>query len=78
MKIVSSHEMKELEILSDGLGVNADTLMEKAGLKIAEVAWNEMSGRVVPAILVLVGPGNNGSDGLVAARYLSGWGIERW
>lgn len=74
MKIVSSDEMRELEILSDGLGIDADTLMERAGLKIAKVAWNEMLGSLVPTVLVLVGPGNNGRDGLVAARHLSGWG----
>ena len=76
MKIVTSDEMRELERLSDEIGIDADTLMERAGLSVAEVAWHEMLGGPVPTVLVLVGPGNNGSDGLVAARHLSAWGYS--
>jgi NAD(P)H-hydrate epimerase len=50
--------------------------MEKAGLAVAQKARGVLGDvRGVP-ILVLVGPGNNGGDGLVAARHLGGWGAE--
>lgn len=50
----------------------AAPLMERAGLAAAEVARtlaDERSG----AILVLAGPGNNGGDAFVVARWLRGW-----
>lgn len=76
MKIVTTEEMRLLEEKSAREGVSTDTLMEKAGLAVAEKA-REFLGEVrgVP-ILVLVGPGNNGSDGMVAARHLGDWGAD--
>jgi len=49
-------------------------MMERAGRATAQVVRDRLKkpGR----ILVLVGPGNNGGDGLVAARYLQQWGHE--
>lgn len=46
-------------------------LMERAGRASAELA-RELAGDG-GAILVLAGPGNNGGDALVAARYLKQW-----
>lgn len=53
---------------AEALGVPTRTLMESAGRALAE--------HVAPVatdagVLVLVGPGNNGGDGLVAARHLA-------
>ena len=50
-------------------------LMENAGWRVAREAFaclgfDPGAGRV----LVLAGPGNNGGDGFVAARHLTGWG----
>ncbi|MFP6569567.1 MAG: NAD(P)H-hydrate dehydratase [Dehalococcoidia bacterium] len=73
MKIVTTRQMQELEQASVLAGVPLDTLMENAGLAIAEALLP--STKTGPA-LILIGPGNNGSDGLVAARHLASRGID--
>jgi NAD(P)H-hydrate epimerase len=50
------------------LGLSADTLMENAGAAAARFLLRRYPDR--KEILILAGPGNNGADGLVAARYL--------
>jgi hydroxyethylthiazole kinase-like uncharacterized protein yjeF len=52
------------------------TLIERAGLAVARLALAlKPSGK---AALVVAGPGNNGGDGLIAARQLAarGWSVE--
>ena len=68
--------MRRIEDACEAQGVPKDTLMEKAGLATAVVARNLMGGAAGRKIVVLVGPGNNGGDGLVAARFLAGWGAS--
>ncbi|XP_042482368.1 pyridoxine/pyridoxamine 5'-phosphate oxidase 1, chloroplastic-like isoform X2 [Macadamia integrifolia] len=64
------------EILMGPLGFSVDQLMELAGLSvatsIAEVYGPNEYGRV----LAICGPGNNGGDGLVAARHLHHFGYK--
>ncbi len=76
MKLVTAQQTREIEKRATALGLDVSTLMERAGLGVGrEVArmLGEVSGREV---LVLVGPGNNGGDGLVAARHLRDWGAR--
>ncbi|MXS83304.1 NAD(P)H-hydrate dehydratase [Nitrosomonas oligotropha] len=49
-------------------------LMEKAGLAAAQVIRDQLLKGPGHQILVLAGPGNNGGDAFVVARYLQEWG----
>lgn len=75
MKTVTPKEMRSLERHSEKEGVSTDALMERAGLLAARKAWMLLEGKAYSArITLLVGAGNNGSDGLVMARHLQAWG----
>ena len=74
MKIVTVEQMRRLEEDCASEGVSTDTLMENAGLGAANEARETLGAVAGTRILVLVGPGNNGGDGLVAARHLQRWG----
>ena len=50
--------------------------MENAGLAVAEYIRGQVRNLVGMTVVVLVGPGNNGGDGLVAARHLDAWGAR--
>ncbi|MEE8390632.1 MAG: NAD(P)H-hydrate dehydratase [Anaerolineae bacterium] len=70
MKIVTVDEMRRIEAASDAGGHSYAVMMEQAGRAVAQtiIARRKVRDR---QILILVGPGNNGGDGLVAARYLA-------
>ncbi len=76
MKLVTSDQMRDIEQSAAAVGLPSPVLMENAGLEVAR-ATKKLLGSVLGChILVLVGPGNNGGDGLVAARHLCDWGAE--
>lgn len=70
IKVFSVAEMVAAEKAADAAGHSYGAMMEIAGRRVAEAMQQryEVSGSHV---LVLVGPGNNGGDGLVAGRYLA-------
>jgi ADP-dependent NAD(P)H-hydrate dehydratase / NAD(P)H-hydrate epimerase len=72
-RMLTAAEVGALDrITSEKHGVPVATLMENAGRALAEqTASCCTSGRVV----VFAGAGNNGGDGLVAARHLKGRGL---
>ena len=76
MKIVTSDQMREIEAHSERAGVSTDALMARAGLKVARRARHHLGHLAGAPITILVGPGNNGRDGLVAARHLCSWGAR--
>jgi NAD(P)H-hydrate epimerase len=51
-------------------------LMEAAGAQMAALARWWLGGVSDQPIAIVVGPGNNGADGLVAGRYLHNWGAR--
>ncbi|KAF7729996.1 hypothetical protein EC973_003409 [Apophysomyces ossiformis] len=57
-------------------GFSVDQLMELAGLSVAQAVQKSFNNKEYSRILVCVGPGNNGGDGLVAARHLFHFGYK--
>ena len=51
-------------------------LMELAGLSVAQATHDFWRMKQSKRILVVCGPGNNGGDGIVAARHLQMFGYE--
>ena len=74
MKLVTSAQMRELEQRAVTAGISESALMSQAGLAVAQEVWLHLGHVEQRRILVLVGPGNNGGDALVAAQQLAEWG----
>lgn len=71
--ILTAAQMHAAEERAIAAGTSVETLMDRAGRAVAEAAWRFGGGR---PMLVLCGPGNNGGDGYVAARYLKQRGVK--
>jgi NAD(P)H-hydrate epimerase len=78
MKALTAAEMREVErLISERHGISTSQLMQHAGQAVSDVVVDFLS-RFDPSVrqdkstrvAVLCGKGNNGGDGLVAARYL--------
>lgn len=79
IKIVSVSQMRAIEAQADADGLSYSTLMENAGKAIAQRAFellNTLSSDD-KRVTVLVGTGNNGGDGLVAARLIAQEGVAQ-
>jgi NAD(P)H-hydrate epimerase len=73
MKIVTAEQMRNIDRESVQMGTPVSTLMENAGKAVAEETQKYLGAPDKQQILCLIGAGNNGGDGLVAARYLYDW-----
>lgn len=78
MVYLTAGEMTEADRMSiEEFGISVLTLMENAGWAVARLAREMLGGSVEgKEICCLVGKGNNGGDGLVAARCLRNWGAD--
>jgi hydroxyethylthiazole kinase-like uncharacterized protein yjeF len=75
LSLLSSHSSSSLDAdLMDSEGFSIDSLMELAGLAVAQAIFCVYPPSSHPRPLVLCGPGNNGGDALVAARHLRHFG----
>jgi len=76
MKIVTANQMRRIEEGCTKIGISVSVLMENAGRAVAEEVRKILDTTSQKHILLLIGPGNNGGDGLVAARHLHDWGAR--
>lgn len=72
MRYITAKEAADLDakLMSVEGGWSLDQLMELAGLSVAH-ALQRLTDYETCRTLIIVGPGNNGGDGLVAARHLA-------
>jgi len=71
MKAISPGEMRNLEEKAFSSGVAVLELMERAGKECAKMIESKLgTGNSKRSIIIFCGPGNNGGDGFVCARYL--------
>lgn len=78
MAFLTSEEMRRIdEVAINDFGIDVLSLMENAGLQTAVLAKKMLGGdATAKSVTCLVGKGNNGGDGLVAARHLHDWGAR--
>jgi hydroxyethylthiazole kinase-like uncharacterized protein yjeF len=69
VKIITVEKSRFLENKANEGGLSFAEMMENAG-RAAALAIRRRIGAQGKRVLILVGPGNNGGDGLVAAHYL--------
>ena len=73
--IVTPAAMSEADARAVAAGTPVETLVERAGRAVAWAGRRLVGGCYGRRVVVVCGKGNNGADGLVAARVLRGWGM---
>jgi len=77
MTRLSRAQVREVDRLAIELyHIPGIVLMENAALAVADVACEMLDNNCVGQVLILVGGGNNGGDGLAAARHLHNRGAD--
>lgn len=71
MKLPTSEEMRALDQTAiEKFGIPSIVLMENAGVGTVNMMEKELGPAAGTFALILIGPGNNGGDGLVIGRHL--------
>jgi hydroxyethylthiazole kinase-like uncharacterized protein yjeF len=76
MKVLTAEQTRQIDKQCADLGLPTEMLMENAGKAVAIEVAHILGAIDKQDILILIGPGNNGGDGLVAARYLHDRGAK--
>ncbi len=74
IKVVSVEQIRKIEVAADAAGVGYAEMMENAGSAVARRVLEviaELPDPTEARITLLIGPGNNGGDGLVAGRVIA-------
>ena len=73
--VLTPEQATELDRATQARGVPAELLMERAGRAVARATIDLLGGSYGRRAVVVCGTGNNGGDGLVAARHLWRQGV---
>ncbi len=77
MRLVIADEMRMADkIAIEEYGIPGSILMENAGLAVVKEARNILGSLDGKKVAIFCGGGNNGGDGLVAARHLYNYGCD--
>jgi hydroxyethylthiazole kinase-like uncharacterized protein yjeF len=74
--VLTAAQTEAIDRESEARGTSVSELMERAGAAVARAALDLTAGGYGRRGVVVVGKGNNGGDGLVAARYLARAGMR--
>jgi hydroxyethylthiazole kinase-like uncharacterized protein yjeF len=77
MRAVTAQQMRDMDRrASEEFGIPGVVLMENAGRAVVDVVRREVGALSGKRAVVFCGPGNNGGDGCVIARYLALAGVD--
>jgi hydroxyethylthiazole kinase-like uncharacterized protein yjeF len=77
MLLLTRAQVREIDRrASEEYGIPGIVLMENAALAVVHEAMRMLRSQRSPSALILVGGGNNGGDGLAAARHLHNRGVS--
>lgn len=78
MRCLNQEESRQLDelLMAKTFGFKIEQLMELAGFAVAQAIHDYYPPDRYHQVLVFCGPGNNGGDGLVAARHLKSFGYS--
>lgn len=74
--VVTPERMRRIDERAVASGIPLETLVERAGWGVARAAREMLGGTYGRRVVVVAGPGNNGADGRVAARFLRERGVR--
>ncbi len=74
--VLTPSEMGDADRRTIAAGTPEAVLMDRAGRAVAWEVRQRLGSRYGHRVCIVCGKGNNGGDGLVAARVLRGWGIR--
>src|SRR6185503_17262781 len=76
MKIVTADQMRRIDERTEReFGISATTLMDNAGREVARSLMRLFPSIVSTPPVIVCGKGNNGGDGIAAARHLRSSGV---
>ena len=76
LPVVTPAEMAAADAAAIAAGTAEAVLVERAGGAVARAALRLLGGPYGRRVVVVCGKGNNGADGVVAARRLAAWGVR--
>ncbi|MBI4729720.1 MAG: NAD(P)H-hydrate dehydratase [Acidobacteria bacterium] len=76
LDVLTAEDVRRQDAACEARGIRTAVLMEEAGWGVARTARRLLGGTAGRRIAVVCGKGNNGGDGLVAARHLVSMGAR--